>query len=99
MQQTHEVIDKLRTELVSLRDKTIALENFMISKDFLEVSGAQRTLLAEQREAMLKLREIMVKRLLLLRGQQKVENAEICHGTVSLTLTDSQEAGDGAQAY
>ena len=93
MQQTHEIIDKLRTELVSLRDKTIALENFMISKDFLEVPGAQRTLLAEQREAMLKLREIMVKRLLLLRGQQKTEN------TVSLTLNDSQEAGNGTQAY
>lgn len=93
MQQTHEIIDKLRTELVSLRDKTIALENFMISKDFLEVSCAQRTLLAEQREAMLKYREILVKRLLLLRGQQKTEN------TVSLTLNDSQEAGNGTQAY
>jgi hypothetical protein len=93
MQQTHEIIDKLRTELVSLRDKTIAVEKFMISKDFLEVPGTQRALLAEQREAMLKLRKIMFKRLLLLRGQQKTEN------TVSLTLTDSQEAGNGAQAY
>ncbi len=81
MQQTHEIIDKLRTELVNLRDKTIALENFMISKDFLDVPGNQRTLLAEQREAMLKYRKILVKRLLLLRGQQKAEN------TVSLTLT------------
>lgn len=99
MQQTHEIIDKLRTELVNLRDKTIALENFMISKDFLDVRSDQRILLSEQRDAMLKYREILVKRLLLLRGQQKVENAEICHGTVSLTLTDSQEAGNGAQAY
>ena len=93
MQQTHEIIEKLRTELVSLRDKTIALENFMISKDFLDVRGDQRILLSEQREAMLKYREILVKRLLLLRGQQRAEN------TVSLTLADSQEAGNGAQAY
>ena len=68
MQQTHEIIDKLRTELDCLRDKTIALENFMISKDFLDVRGDQRILLSEQRETMLKYQEILVKRLLLLRG-------------------------------
>ena len=93
MQQTHEIIEKLRTELVSLRDKTIALENFMISKDFLDVRGDQRILLSEQREAMLKYREILVKRLLLLRGQQRDEN------TMTVTVTHSQEAGNGAQAY
>lgn len=75
-QTTSQVIEKLNNEFDGLRTKITALETFMVCKDFLEIPGNQRLLLAEQGEAMNNYKDILMKRLLLLREQKKCEDKE-----------------------
>lgn len=73
-----EVIQGLQSELESLITKINALERFIISKDFQEITGKQKTFLAQQRVAMEQYKEILLKRLLDLRFQERLQHEQTC---------------------
>ena len=72
-QTTKEVIDKLTIEYNELAGRIGSLERFLICEDFQKVSSSQRVLLAQQRTAMEQYKEILLKRLVDLRNQEKRE--------------------------
>ena len=72
-QTTNEVIDKLTIEYNELAGRIGSLERFLICEDFQKVSSSQRVLLAQQRTAMEQYKEILLKRLVDLRNQEKRE--------------------------
>ena len=77
-QTTTEVINRLTNEYSNLVGRIGALERFLICEDFQKVSSSQRVLLAQQRTAMEQYKEILLKRLVDLRNQEKQEKAMTC---------------------
>lgn len=77
-QTTQEVITKLTIEYNELANRIGLLELFLISEDFPKTSSSQRVLLAQQRTAMEEYKEILLKRLVDLRNQEKREKAMTC---------------------
>ena len=77
-QTTTEVINKLTIEYTDLAVRIGSLELFLISEDFQKTSSSQRVLLAQQRTAMEEYKEILLKRLVDLRNQEKREKAMTC---------------------
>lgn len=74
MKQTiTEVIQKLEIEYNELAGRIGSLERFMICKDYQKVTDFQRVLLDHQRKAMEEYKEILLKRLIDLRLQEKHE--------------------------
>lgn len=73
MKNTVEVINNLTDELANLSAKIGSLESFLVSKDYQEISGKQKILLAQQRTAMEQYKEILLKRLVDLRCQEHQE--------------------------
>ena len=72
MKQTiTEVIQKLEIEYKELAGRIGSLERFMICEDYQKVTDFQRVLLDHQREAMEEYKEILLKRLIDLRLQEK----------------------------
>lgn len=71
--RTTEVINKLTIEYSDLAGQIGALERFLICKDFQKVSSSQRVLLAQQKTVMEQYKEILLKRLVDLRNQEKCE--------------------------
>ena len=72
-QTTTEVITKLTIEYNDLAGRIGSLERFLICEDFPKTSSSQRLLLAQQRTAMEQYKEILLKRLVDLRNQEKRE--------------------------
>lgn len=70
-QTTTEVITKLTIEYNDLAGRIGSLERFLICEDFPKTSSSQRVLLAQQRTAMEQYKEILLKRLVDLRKQEK----------------------------
>lgn len=77
-QTTTEVITKLTIEYNDLAGRIGSLERFLICEDFQKVSSSQRVLLAQQRTAMEQYKEILLKRLVDLRNQEKREKEMTC---------------------
>ena len=77
-QTTTEVINRLTIEYNELAGRIGSLERFLICEDSQKVSISQRVLLAQQRTAMEEYKEILLKRLVDLRYQEKREKAMIC---------------------
>ncbi len=77
-QITTKVINKLIIEYTDLAGRLGSLERFLISEDFQKTSSSQRVLLAQQRTAMEEYKEILLKRLVDLRNQEKREKAMTC---------------------
>jgi len=80
-QTTEEVIHRMEIELNELTGRICSLERFIVSKDFQEVTRNQKALLAQQYTAMEQYKEILLKRLVDLRNQEKLEKEMTC-GTV-----------------
>lgn len=72
-QTTTEVINNLTIEYNDLAGRIGSLERFLISEDFQKTESSQRVLLAQQRTAMEQYKEILLKRLVDLRNQEKQE--------------------------
>ena len=77
-QTTTEVITRLTIEYNDLAGRIGSLERFLICEDFQKVSSSQRVLLAQQRTAMEQYKEILLKRLVDLRNQEKQEKEMTC---------------------
>lgn len=77
MKNTVEVINNLTDELANLSAKIGSLESFLVSKDYQEISGKQKILLAQQRTAMEQYKEILLKRLVDLRCQEHQEEEAV----------------------
>ena len=75
-QTTTEVIAKLTIEYNDLAGRIGSLERFLICEDFSKTSSSQRVLLAQQRTTMEEYKEILLKRLVDLRNQEKREALE-----------------------
>lgn len=75
-QTTTEVINRLTNEYSDLTVRIGALERFLICEDFQKVSSSQSVLLAQQRTVMEQYKEILLKRLVDLRNQEKRESLE-----------------------
>ena len=75
---TKEVLDRLTIEYDELADRIRSLERFLISKDYQEVTGRQKILLAEQHDFMDHYKETLMKRLVDLRKQEKEEKEMTC---------------------
>ena len=80
-QTTTEVITRLTIEYSNLAGRIGSLESFLICEDFQKVSSSQRVLLTQQRTAMEQYKEILLKRLVDLRNQEKREKAMTCDPT------------------
>lgn len=76
-QTTDEVIQRMEIELNELTGRIGSLERFLISKDYQEISGQQKILLAQQHTAMEKYKEILLKRLVYLRCQEHQEEEAV----------------------
>lgn len=72
-QTTTEVIQKLEIEYNELAGRIGSLERFMICEDYPKVTDFQRVILIEQRKAMVEYKDILLKRLIDLRIQEKHE--------------------------
>lgn len=72
-QTTTEVIQKLEIEYNELAGRIGSLERFLICEDYQKVTGIQKVLLEQQREAMKEYKEILLRRLVELRLQEKRE--------------------------
>ena len=75
-QTTNQVITRMTSELNDLTCRINSLERFLITEDFTEVSAKQKVLLAQQHTVMEQYKEILLKRLVDLRNQEKREEAE-----------------------
>lgn len=75
-QTTQEVITKLTIEYNDLAGRIGSLERFLICEDFQKTAISQKVLLAQQRTAMEQYKEILLKRLVDLRNQEKLEALE-----------------------
>jgi hypothetical protein len=80
-QTTTEVITRLSIEYNDLAGRIGSLERFLICEDLQKVASSQRVLLAQQRTAMEQYKEILLKRLVDLRNQEKREKEMTCDPT------------------
>lgn len=72
-QTTQEVITKLTIEYNDLAGRIGSLERFLICEDFQKTASSQKVLLVQQRTVMEQYKEILLKRLVDLRNQEKRE--------------------------
>ena len=77
-QTTKEVIHRMEIEFNDLTGRICSLERFLISKDFQEVTTSQKLLLVQQHTTMEQYKEILLKRLVDLRNQEKQEKEMTC---------------------
>ena len=90
-QTTKEVIHRMEIEFNDLTGRICSLERFLISKDFQEVTPSQKLLLAQQHTTMEQYKEILLKRLVDLRNQEKKEEEMSCEVPAKSENIDSRE--------
>lgn len=74
-QKTEEEIQRLQNEHDQLSGKVNALERFMISKDYINISSNQKVCLEKQHEVMKEFKDVVMQRIIYLRYQKKREDS------------------------
>lgn len=96
MKNTPEVIEDLTYELNEVSSRLISLENFLISKGYQEEAASQKLLIAQQHTAMAHYKEILLKRLVDLRNQEKEEEEMSCGVPAKESARPEAESGTPA---
>ena len=89
-QTTKEILYRLTIEYDELADRIRSLERFLISEGFQQEMSSQRVLLAQQRTAMEEYKEILLKRLVDLRHQEKREKEMTCAPAEDVTRPEDE---------